>query len=289
LKSESENVRTFIPVLVLACVTFVPLIFIVGLIVGIQFTSSTKLTADSLSSWVAALATVSISVLTFILAKETWHLRNAQISQLNELKKEAMRPNVFVAIHPSIVSITFIDVTLQNLGKGIAYNVKFKFINSDGSLADEKSNVIFEMFNKLSIFKNGCSSMGLGQTLKSFLFGFGDLEHKVGKENLFNQKIKIEISFEDSDGNPYRNIIDIDFKDFEGVSLLGNGSSDPTYALYKEVEKIRKALEPVLKRPSKRIGVDVFTEKERQQERDSLQKQHEEYMKSKMLDSELKS
>jgi hypothetical protein len=272
LKSESENVRTFIPVLVLACVTFVPLIFIVGLIVGIQFTSSTKLTADSLSSWVAALATVSISVLTFILAKETWHL-----------------PNVFVAIHPSIVSITFIDVTLQNLGKGIAYNVKFKFINSDGSLADEKSNVIFEMFNKLSIFKNGCSSMGLGQTLKSFLFGFGDLEHKVGKENLFNQKIKIEISFEDSDGNPYRNIIDIDFKDFEGVSLLGNGSSDPTYALYKEVEKIRKALEPVLKRPSKRIGVDVFTEKERQQERDSLQKQHEEYMKSKMLDSELKS
>lgn len=75
MNSDSKNERTLLPFVVLIGVVAAPLIFIAGLIFGTELNTAIVLTSDSLSSWVGAIATVSIAVLTFILAKETWHLR----------------------------------------------------------------------------------------------------------------------------------------------------------------------------------------------------------------------
>ena len=79
---------------VLMSVLFVPIIFIIGLVVGINIEGQVNLSTDTLSSWISAFATVAIAMLTFILAKETWYLRLAQIQQIGELRKEAIRPNL---------------------------------------------------------------------------------------------------------------------------------------------------------------------------------------------------
>lgn len=277
MNSDIKNERTLLPFVVLTGVVVAPLIFIAGLIFGTELNTAIVLTADSLSSWVGAIATVSIAVLTFILAKETWHLRITQIAQLNEIRKESMRPNVVVSIQPSMVSITFWDVIIQNLGKGIAKNVKFSFKNSDDTIATVDNNHLVKVFSKLSLFENGCSSLGLGQTIKSFLLGFGDLERDVGKDNLFLQRIRLEISFEDAEGTPYKNSLDIDFSDLKGISTLG-GATDPVYSLFKEVEKLRKVFEPVFKSGNKRLKVDTYDTNDRVTEREQRLEREKEYL-----------
>ena len=107
-----------------------PLIYILGIVTGSQIQLSAILTADSLSSWVAALATVAIAVLTFILAKETWYLREAQIEQVNSLRKENIRPAVSVTLKNSDIAFNLMMVNLSNLGKGIARNVSFQICRS---------------------------------------------------------------------------------------------------------------------------------------------------------------
>lgn len=276
MSNQENNERSLIPVVVLTGIVVAPIIFIAGIIFGTEFSASVTLTADSLSSWVAAIATVSIAVLTFVLAKETWHLRNAQIAQLNEIRRESMRPNVVVSIQPSMVSITFWDVVIQNLGKGIAKNVRFEFQNYDGTKANEENNHLVKIFNKLSLFGRGCSSLGLGQSIKSFLFGFGDLESDVGKENIFEQRLRVIISFEDAEGYKYLNSIDVDFLDFKGVSTLG-GSTDPAYSIFKELEKLRQTFEPLFKNGSKRLKVDAYDSSDRDKEEKRRQEQYEKF------------
>ena len=277
MNSDSKNERTLLPFVVLIGVVVAPLIFIAGLIFGTELNTAIVLTSDSLSSWVGAIATVSIAVLTFILAKETWHLRISQIAQLNEIRKESMRPNVVVSLQPSMVSITFWDVIIQNLGKGIAQNVKFSFKNTDGSNATEENNHLVKVFNKLTLFENGCSSLGLGQTIKSFLLGFGDLERDVGEDNVFNQRIRLEIYFEDAEGAPYKNSLDIDFADIKGISTLG-GATDPIYSVFKEIEKLRKVFEPVFKSGNNRLKVDSYNTDDRAIEREQQIEREKEYL-----------
>lgn len=277
--NNQENIeRSLIPVIVLIGIVVAPIIFIAGIIFGTEFSASVALTVDSLSSWVGAVATVSIAVLTFVLAKETWHLRNAQIAQINEIRRESMRPNVVVNIQPSMVSITFWDVIIQNLGKGIAKKVQFEFQNYDGTLATKDNNHLVNIFNKLSLFENGCASLGLGQSIKSFLFGFGDLENEVGKDKMFAQRVRVVISFEDAEGYKYSNLIDVDFSDFEGVSTL-DGATDPTYSIFKELEKIRKTFEPVFKSGFKRLKVDAYDSSDRDKEEKIRQERYEEQVR----------
>ncbi|MEH8148330.1 hypothetical protein [Aeromonas veronii] len=73
------NEKSLIPLMVTAMAVVAPLLFILGLVVGNHLQGNASLTADSISSWLSAIATVAIAILTFILAKETWYLREAQI------------------------------------------------------------------------------------------------------------------------------------------------------------------------------------------------------------------
>jgi len=284
LNNRENNEKSLIPVIVLTGIVVAPIIFIAGIIFGTEFSASVALTADSLSSWVGAIATVSIAVLTFVLAKETWHLRNTQLAQLIEIRRESMRPNVVVNVQPSIINITFWDVVVQNLGKGIAKNVRFEFRNYDGTPATKENNPLVKIFNKLSIFRNGCASIGLGQSIKSFLFGFADLADQVGEKQIFAQKVLVIINFEDAEGYKYSNSIDVDLSDIEGISILG-GATNPTYLIFKELEKIRQTFEPVFKSGFRRLKVDTYDTTDRDKEKKIREKEDEDFVQRQEKDN----
>lgn len=262
MKDKKDDYRSFIPIVSLMSVILGALIFIAGLVFGVQFNSSNSLSSDSLSSWLSALATVAISVLTFFLAKETWNLRLSQLEQLNQLRRESIRPNVIVDIHPSVADAAFLDVSIKNIGKGVAHNLSFA-INFD----EAKSISLEKAFNRLSIFRNGCEYFGIGQTMKSYFIGFDDLRNEDGIENIFSLKINIAISYGDSEKFKYENKITIDFSDFEGVQIL-EGSLDPTYSIFQELKKIRKDIESVIgvTVAGKRIKVDGYSAQDRAEE-----------------------
>ena len=128
--SKRRNERSLIPLMTVIGLVSAPLIYILGIVTGSQIQLSAILTADSLSSWVAALATVAIAVLTFILAKETWYLREAQIEQVNSLRKENIRPAVSVTLKNSDIAFNLMMVNLSNLGKRYCQKCQFQICRS---------------------------------------------------------------------------------------------------------------------------------------------------------------
>lgn len=157
----------WLPIGLLAAL-LLPLIFIGGIVLGLSFQMQLELTADSISSWVAALATVAIAFLTFILAMETWRLRAAQIEQIEELRREALRPNVEFYLLPAPASFQFINVHIENNGKGAAKNIKFHI--EPGSIGENEKNeqqLIAQLLG-LNMLHNGIVSLGSGKERRSF-------------------------------------------------------------------------------------------------------------------------
>ncbi|MNP15403.1 hypothetical protein D3C76_1077590 [compost metagenome] len=264
MRHERMNEKSLIPLMVTAMAVVAPLLFILGLVVGNHLQGNASLTADSISSWLSAIATVAIAILTFILAKETWYLREAQIKQLEELKRESIRPNVGVQLESSNVGVNFMNVKIHNLGKGIAQNISIKFLDRTGAEINDDSDVVVEKFRRLAIFRHGVKSMGIGQEISSYVFSFIDLGSELS-DDLFKQYIHISIEFEDVDGTPYSNAFVIDFAQFEGISELGGND---LYKIATEIKKIREELGRGLKLGRNRIGVNIFDSKDRQEELD---------------------
>lgn len=135
--AKSAEKKPLLVILVLAGLFFAPIVFIVGLVVGVNIDGHVSLSTDTLSAWISAVATVAIAVLTFVLAKETWYLRLAQIRQIDELKKESIRPSLELYILSASASFQLLNVHVENNGKGVARNVKFSFSGEDGAQLNE--------------------------------------------------------------------------------------------------------------------------------------------------------
>lgn len=249
-----------------------PLLFILGLVVGNQLQGNSSLTADSISSWLSAIATVAIAILTFILAKETWYLRDAQTRQLEELKRENIRPNVGIQLESSPVGVNFVNVKISNLGKGIARKVSITFLDRTENEIPIGADVVVEKFRKLAIFRHGIQAMGIGQEISSFVFSFIELGNELNGE-IFKPYLNMLIEFEDVEGNPYSNSFTIDFSQYEGITELGG---DALHKMATEVKKIREQIEKITGRSGGKLGVDIFDSNDRKAELEATKKWIEE-------------
>lgn len=251
-----------------------PVIFIVGMVFGIEINDNINFSSDTLSSWVAAFATVAIAVLTFVLAKETWYLRLAQIRQINELRKESIRPAIEFYLLSSPVSFQFMNVHIENNGKGIARNITFSFYGENGKKLSENEKEVVDNLLKLNILNKGMLALGSGKQRSSFIFSFIELSEKLGSA-AFEIRIEVKIKFQDIEGLPYETMSILDFSEFKGISELGGG--DPIYNLYKETEKVRKVLEGFTGSiSSKRLNINLHTSEDRVNEQERVQKRIDE-------------
>lgn len=262
---KQNQVRKLIPLISVIAIVAAPILLVIGVAIGSQFQLSNSLTADSISSWVSALATVAIAVLTFVLAKETWYLREAQIEQVNELRRENIRPNVSIALLNSPISFNLMVVEVSNLGKGVARNVRFKFIDRTGARIEAGTDGVVDEFLKLHILSEGMHSLGIGQKVSSFVFSFFELKNKITGEDIFSPYFKIAIEFEDAEGNGYENELTVDFAEFKGISELGGG--DPIHKISGDIKKLREELEKWTRSSSNRLNVNTYTEQDREKER----------------------
>lgn len=268
MSSREANQRSLIPLIVTGMAVVVPLIFILGIVFGTQIHSNSSLTSDSISSWLSAIATVAIAFLTFILAKETWYLRAAQIDQLKELKLENIRPNIGVQLESNRVGINFINVKISNLGKGIAKKVRIHFLDAHGDEIQNNADVVVDKFRRLAIFRKEIQSIGIGQEITSYVFSLIDLSKEL-EGGIFQPCLNISIDFEDVEGTSYNNLFTIDFGQFEGLTELG---SDPLYQISKDMKKISDNIRKVAARGHGRIAVDIYSAKDRKIEYEDEQK-----------------
>ena len=117
-------------------VLVVAIFFLLGLSVGMSSQGLVAFGNDTLSAWVSAIATVVIALLTIFLAKETWELRRVQLSQIEQIRKDSIKPSVSLYLKSSPVSVNLIDIHIINDGRGTAQNIKFKFTNKSKDAQD---------------------------------------------------------------------------------------------------------------------------------------------------------
>ena len=166
-------------------------------------------------SAVVAIATVVYAILTWRLVSETRKMREAQTE-----------PKVSVTIQPREEWIKLIDMVIQNIGLGPAYNIKFE-INPDFEYMKGK------FLSELGFMKNGLKYLAPNQKLQFFLTSMiENFEEKTKKS------FEIRVTYQNSIGKTYKDVYTIDFSQLIGLSQLGE--EPPLYKIAKNVEEIKK-------------------------------------------------
>ena len=209
---------------------------LIGVSIGAGSQGDIKFESDTMSAWIAALATVCIAILTMFLAFETSALRKLQLDQVQQLQKDARKPNVVIYIESAPVTMQFMNVRILNNGSGMARNIKFNF---DNKLDDnDVFSFVEEKASSLVMIRDGIAALGVGESRVSFLFSFLDLRKKF-EGKIFDYFAEVSIEYEDILGEKYTDKTYINFAEFEGVHEFGG---DPLFRLADAVEKIEKGI-----------------------------------------------
>jgi len=168
-------------------------------------------------SGVVASATVVYAILTWKLVSETRRMREAQTE-----------PKVSLCIQPREELINFIDLVIQNVGLGLAYDIKFK-ISPDFEYAKGR------FLSELGFMKNGVRFIAPNQKIQFFLTSMiENFEEKIEKS------FQVTITYKNSVGKTYEDEYPIDFSQFIGLTQLGE---PPLYKIAKNIESIQRDIQ----------------------------------------------
>ncbi|KAF5410775.1 MAG: hypothetical protein U9N46_06135 [Euryarchaeota archaeon] len=191
-----------------------------------------------------------VAIATMVYAVLTWRL----VSETIKMRKVQTEPKISVTIQTSDAWINFIDMVIQNIGSGPAYNIKFK-INPDFEYAKGK------FLSTFGVMRSGFEYLAPNQKLQFFLTNM--------TEN-FREKVKtsfeIAITYQNISSKTYEDVYPIDFSHFEGLRQSGE---PPLYTIAKNIENIQKDIHS-LSTGFHEMRVAVRTKKDVEEEMEKL-------------------
>ncbi len=105
----------------------------------------------------AVMFSALVAIATIVYAILTWKL----VSETRKMRETQTEPKVSVTIQPREEWINFIDMVIQNIGLGPAYNIKFE-VSPDFEYAKGK------FLSDLGFMKNGLRYLAPNQNYNSF-------------------------------------------------------------------------------------------------------------------------
>jgi len=215
LKFLKENSGAF--VVIISAIAIATIVYaILALLNAWDFLKENSGAFTVIFSALIAIATIVYAVLTWRLVSETIKMREAQTE-----------PKVSVTIQPREEYINFIDMVIQNIGLGPAYDVKFK-VDPDFEYAEGK------FLSELGFMKNGLGYLAPNQKLQFFLTSMTEnFEEKTKKH------FEIRVTYKNSGDKKYEDIYTIDFSQLIGLSQL----KPPLYKIAENIEKIQKDIQ----------------------------------------------
>lgn len=249
--------------------------FLIGLSIGSNQDLLSSKILENASVAISAIATSFIAILTIVLAVETWRLRRSQDEQIESNRKEVIRPHIEIFLESSKVGFQFIILRVENVGRGLAKNIKFKIENPEKAFSDSEKGII-ALLEKLSFFKNSLSTLGVGGTKKSFLFSFTELYSKYGEE-FYQVRLEFQLNFEDIEGNSYSTHSVIDLSEFKGIIEISQDGS--AHRLSSELKEIKRLMKSVIT-GNQRINIDNYSQFDRDKRQEMLEKRYLEHIES---------
>lgn len=184
---------------------------------------SLGITSSEIANYITALSTLALVFVTCILVWITKRLIDVSSS-----------PQVVAIIKPARWSRIHFDIELENTGSATAFDIDVQY--TPPLFTDQNSgNLARAPFTAVTVLKPG-------QVLTSYL---GDAV------TYLDQKYLIDVSWSRKPGRKCKRQslkYEIDLSFYEDTGILGDGNGDPAIAAYRELEKIRKALETMVKR-----------------------------------------
>lgn len=209
----------------------------VGGLIGIFIGIGLNFIGVSSVSWtdgITAISTSIIAVLTIVLAVETWRLRILQNKQIREIRKNAIAPLVNLKLEISPAERIFLNLVLENNGIGIAKNINFSIINKTEN-QNTGAEKLIGLIKKTGFIESGTDSLGINESRQNYLFRFPDFTEKFG-DSFYSVKIEILISYEDNEGNSYKNVAIFKISEYKEITTLGG--AEPLYQIAQNTKKI---------------------------------------------------
>lgn len=211
----------------------------------VKYLNNNSAAVSLLFSFVVTLATVFYVILTWKLVSETKKLR--------ELQGE---PNISITLSQKIESIRFLDIFIQNIGLGPAYDVVFKVVTDFENLSHRK-------INDIGFIKDGIKYLAPQQSIKSFLL---DLAERHDSNN--PPKAIIEVFYKSKFGKNYFESFSFNLGTYYNLRQLG---TDPFYQMSQSLKKIKEYISN-FNGGSTRLKVDSYNQKDRNEENKQIEK-----------------
>lgn len=199
------------------------------------------------SSWITALATVVLAVLTGVLAFFTWRLYS-----------QAAQPQVVANLEPSKWSFIHLDLHVKNTGTATAFDIRVAFdpplpraknVNEPPS-TDAPSPDFEPPLSQLSLLKPG-------QAISSF---------QCAAAHALNNSYAVTVTWSRRPSSVRREKLEY-VLNLAGIANLERlGEESPEVQTAKELRSIREKWEPIA-RGSKRLRVDSYSSLDRARER----------------------
>ena len=167
--------------------------------------------------------------ITLVLITRRYVLLTGELVESNkEFVKSNNKPEILVYLRPDNDNFLCVNLCVENVGTGLAY--KAEVIPDDPSFAPDDEISIGD----IGFIKNKIDYWGPGHKIETFLTS------TVGRQDLFEREpFKIDVTYEDSEGTPYKRSFSLDFKQWENVGRA------PSYL--SKVAKYLKGIQDNLK------------------------------------------
>lgn len=156
-----------------------------------------------------------VVTITLVLITRRYVLLTGELVESNkEFVKSSNKPEILVYLRPDNDNFLCVNLCVENVGTGLAYNVNFT--PGDPSFAPD--DVI--SLGDIGFIKNKIDYWGPGHKVETFLTSV------VGKQSLFEQEpFKIDVTYEDSEKTPYERSFSLDFKQWENIGKVPSNLS----------------------------------------------------------------
>ena len=193
---------------------------------------------------VVAAATVFYAVLTRRLVSETQRMRLAQTE-----------PLVSIRIESSEISISLINLVVENLGPGLAYDVRLS-VTPDFEMRNK------EHLSELGLFRHGIRHLAPHQRISLYLTNVIGQIDEIQKADT-RYRFEVRASYRSILGTVHESIYPIDFLHFVGLTTVG---TPPLEKMARDLEKIRESIGH-LESGVRKLPVEIFTARDRAGER----------------------